>query len=199
MRAPKTLTLSMLAAAGLVLSACTGSTGPQGPAGTDGPTGPTGTTGTTGPTGPIGPTGPTGPLATQAETCAYCHNTSTSTNGVTVNQDVFHDNLAADALYKGSLTISSVTWETQSVLIGGVATDVEVPTITVSILDKAGQPVLPSGTLTLSYVVAKQVLMPDLNGDTPGNTQWQALTNSTLAAATPPNPIPTRPNTVAGV
>ena len=119
---------------------------------------------------------------------------------MSVNQDLFHDNLAADSFYKGSLEIASVAWNTESVTIGGVATDVEVPTITVQIKNQAGANFLPTGTaLTLAYVVAEQVLQPDLNGATPGNTQWQALTNSTLSAATPPNPIPTRPNTVACV
>jgi OmcA/MtrC family decaheme c-type cytochrome len=61
MRTSKLMTLSVLVAAGIGLTACSGSTGPQGPAGPTGSTGTPGTPGTTGPTGPGGSTGPTGP------------------------------------------------------------------------------------------------------------------------------------------
>ncbi|MEY2668794.1 MAG: hypothetical protein RJA59_1432, partial [Pseudomonadota bacterium] len=58
MRTSKLMTLSVLVAAGIGLTACSGSTGPQG---ATGPTGPAGGTGPTGPTGATGPTGPAGP------------------------------------------------------------------------------------------------------------------------------------------
>jgi OmcA/MtrC family decaheme c-type cytochrome len=61
MRTSKLMTLSVLAAAGIGLTACSGSTGPQGPSGPTGNTGTPGSPGTTGPTGPGGATGPTGP------------------------------------------------------------------------------------------------------------------------------------------
>jgi OmcA/MtrC family decaheme c-type cytochrome len=79
MRTSKLMTLSVLVAAGIGLTACSGSTGPQGPngptgatgaSGAPGATGATGATGTpgepgapgaTGPTGATGATGPMGP------------------------------------------------------------------------------------------------------------------------------------------
>ena len=61
MRTSKLMTLSVLVAAGLGLTACSGSTGPQGATGPAGPAGPTGPTGATGATGATGPTGPAGP------------------------------------------------------------------------------------------------------------------------------------------
>ncbi|MEI7703963.1 MAG: OmcA/MtrC family decaheme c-type cytochrome [Deltaproteobacteria bacterium] len=61
MRTSKLMTLSVLVAAGIGLTACSGSTGPQGANGPTGATGATGTPGTTGPTGATGATGPTGP------------------------------------------------------------------------------------------------------------------------------------------
>jgi hypothetical protein len=50
-----------MAAAAVLLAACSGERGPAGADGVAGPTGPTGPTGPSGPTGPAGPTGPTGP------------------------------------------------------------------------------------------------------------------------------------------
>jgi OmcA/MtrC family decaheme c-type cytochrome len=72
MRTSKLMTLSVLVAAGIGLTACSGETGPQGPAGA---TGATGAPGATGPTGPAGPTGPQGPggAFTDLELCAGCH------------------------------------------------------------------------------------------------------------------------------
>ncbi|HET8732408.1 MAG TPA: OmcA/MtrC family decaheme c-type cytochrome, partial [Anaeromyxobacteraceae bacterium] len=119
--------------------------------------------------------------------------------GVSVNQDVYHDNFAADSLYKGSLQIASVAWSTEAVVIAGTTTNVTVPTITLSIRDQAGQPYVPTGTLTLAFTAAQQVLLPDQYGGTPNNYQWQTLTNSSLSAATPPNPLPTRPNSLSCV
>lgn len=62
MRTSKLMTLSVLVAAGIGLTACSGSTGPQG---ATGPTGPAGAPGATGPTGAPGATGPTGPAGPQ--------------------------------------------------------------------------------------------------------------------------------------
>ena len=76
MRTSKLMTLSVLVAAGIGLTACSGSTGPQGatgPTGATGDTGPVGPTGATGATGATGPTGPSG-VFTDIELCAGCHN-----------------------------------------------------------------------------------------------------------------------------
>ena len=82
MRTSKLMTLSVLVAAGLGLTACSGSTGPQGATGPTGPAGATGATGATGPAGADGATGATGATGadgtnsyfTDIELCAGCHN-----------------------------------------------------------------------------------------------------------------------------
>ncbi len=218
MRTSKLMTLSVLVAAGLGLTACSGSTGPQGatgptgPAGATGPTGPAGETGPTGPTGATGatgatgPTGPTGPAAVAAETCAFCHNQNNAVftsptaavlgNGVTVNQNWYHDDAASNALYKGSIAIQSVTWADATTTTSG---DSSVPTVTFTVFDAAGQPVTPAFTATtgtawvnaFAFAAAKQVL----SSNTPGNYQFQSVllsgTNPSSSSCTPAVPAVT--------
>ena len=116
------MTLSVLVAAGIGLTACSGSTGPQG---ATGPTGPAGATGRDGPHRPRrrprrdGPHRrhrrhrrhrPTGPLAVSRRDLRLLPQPERRPNGVSVNQNLYHNAAGSNALYKGSITITSVTW-----------------------------------------------------------------------------------------
>ncbi len=204
MRTSKLMTLSVLVAAGIGLTACSGSTGPQGPTGptgntgAPGATGPTGPAGVTGPTGPAGVTGPTGPVAVQAETCTFCHNQNNAlaspglnaalNNGVTVNQNFYHDAASDDALASAFITISSVSWEDVTVTPPTVSATVRVwqPTVSFSLPNAAlaqwGVTTLPA---TFRVSVAAQYPAPNA----PGNTNWLAYSTNVTGAATASAPI----------
>jgi OmcA/MtrC family decaheme c-type cytochrome len=164
MRTSKLMTLSVLVAAGLGLAACSGSTGPTGPTG---PAGGTGPAGPTGPSGPTGPTGPTGPLAVTAETCTLCH----ATDGF-VNQNNFHNNAATIALYKGSITINSITWADATTVTGA-----SVPTVTFTVNDANGLPAVITPPAAgwapgaFSFAAAKYVD----STNAAGNTQFASV------------------------
>ena len=66
MRTSKLMTLSVLVAAGIGLTACSGSTGPQGTPGSTGPTGAPGADGATAPPAPLAPPAPPAPPALPA-------------------------------------------------------------------------------------------------------------------------------------
>ena len=104
-------------------------------------------------------------MAVSAETCTFCHNTSGGLNGVSVNQNIFHDAAGSNALYKGSITINSVTWTDETTTV--------YPTVTFTVsapasdLDTATAPTAASFAMT----AAKKVL----SNNAAGNYQFQAL------------------------
>jgi OmcA/MtrC family decaheme c-type cytochrome len=181
------MTLSVLVAAGFGLAACSGSTGPTGPTG---PAGATGAPGTTGPTGPPGATGPTGPLAVTAETCTLCH----AIDGF-VNQNAFHNGAATIALYKGSITIDSISWADATTVTGA-----SVPTVTFTVRNQLGLPadITPPAAGwapgAFSFTAAKYV---DSTNAT-GNTQFASVilsSGSPSSATCTSTPTGTNPYT----
>ncbi|HQR29290.1 MAG TPA: hypothetical protein PLL32_02700, partial [Anaeromyxobacteraceae bacterium] len=139
-----------------------------------------GDTGPTGPAGAPGPTGPTGPVATQAETCSFCHNQDNAvnlraafiSNGVSVNQNFYHDDAASNALYKGSIAITSVTWADATTTTPG---DSVVPTVTWEVRNADGVATAPSGPAlaanSFSFTAVKYVL----SGNAANNYQLQSV------------------------
>ena len=153
MRTSKLMTLSVLVAAGIGLTACSGSTGPTGATGATGPTGPSGAPGATGPTGPsgapgatgatgaTGDTGPAGPAGPWPSAPRPASSATTRTTPLDarrcvlqqrrdVNQNLYHFAAESASVYKGSILIQSVTWNDETTAV--------FPTVTFTIRDQAG-------------------------------------------------------------
>ncbi len=119
MRTSRLMTLSVLVAAGIGLTACSGSTGPAGAPGPTGATGATGAPGAPGAPGATGATGPTGPAGTPpqlAEQCTVCHGA-----GRLAGVAEIHNLRAGDDLATGLIQITSVSFPASTLVTPTVA------------------------------------------------------------------------------
>jgi OmcA/MtrC family decaheme c-type cytochrome len=116
MRTSRLMTLSVLVAAGIGLTACSGSTGPTGPQGPTGATGAPGTPGAPGATGATGPTGPAGTPPQLAEQCTVCHGA-----GRLAGVAEIHNLRAGDDLATGLIQITSVSFPASTIVTPTVA------------------------------------------------------------------------------